>query len=413
MNYEIYQQLGIALGLGLLVGMQREWSKTHTTGVRTFALITLLGAMTAVIEPVGTYWLSAAGLLAVVLLLILVNAARMCDGQYQLGITTEAAVLLMYSVGIATGSGYEGPAVVVGGLTALLLHWKDPIHGFIRGIGESDFKAIARLVLIALVILPLLPNEEFGPYEVLNPFRIWLMVVLIVGISLSAYVIQRALGSRVGSILGGLLGGMISSTATTVSYARQAANKRGLVATSALVIVLASAMANVRVMVEIAIVAPKLLMTAGVPLAILTVWTGLLAAMFFRWSKDIGTEMAMPKNPAQLKTAVVFGLLYALVLLLVAAGKDRFGDQAIYAVAALSGLTDLSAITLSAANLFRTGQVDGSIAWRAVLIAIMSNLVFKTGAVALLGARKLFVMTLILHGLAFLGAGALLMFWPY
>lgn len=412
MHSTLLMGLGVALGLGLLVGMQREWKASGIAGVRTFALISLLGAVLSSLNNDIAPWATAAGLLGVTSLLVLANMAKLSREEGDVGLTTEVAALLVYAIGAAAGQGFIIPAVVVGGATAVLLHWKQPIHSFIGSIGEKDFKGIAQLILIGLVILPILPDETYGPYEVLNPYRIWWMVVLIVGISLCAYLAQRALGNRVGTILAGLLGGMISSTATTVSYARRSVSRTDAAAVAALVIMLAGTVVNVRALLEVGVVAPKLLAHVVPPLALLTLGMGILCGGTYFLSRGEKIDGSDPKNPAQLKVAMAFGLLYAVVLVVVAVVKAHFGDKGLYAVAAISGLTDINAITLSTAQLFKQDRIDGALAWRIILIAILSNIVFKTASVALLGTRKLTWLVVLFFGLSLALGVAIFMFWP-
>lgn len=404
--------LAIALGLGLLVGLQREWSDSDTAGIRTFAFVSLLGAMLVNLPAEMATWAVATGLLSITALLVLINVSHIQRGETEFGLTTEVAALVMYCVGAAAGCGQTVPAVVVGGVTALFLYWKQPLHRFVDQIGESDFKAIAHLVLIGLVILPILPDETFGPYEVLNPYKIWLMVVLIVGISLCAYAAQRIWGTRDGSVMAGILGGLVSSTATTISYARQTRKNSQLAAVAAMVIMLASTVVNIRALIEIGVVAPELLKQAAAPLLALTGVMVVLCLPIYFLSRR--TDISPPEmdNPAQLKAAVVFGLLYALILFVVAAVKDRFGEQALYAVAVISGLTDVDAITLSTAKLYGDSRIEASFAWRIVLLAVLSNLVFKGVAAAVLGSRKLGVYVALLFLLTLVAGGSIFWFWP-
>lgn len=404
--------LAVALGLGLLVGMQREWRASGTAGVRTFALISLLGAVLTQLGEGVAPWAVAAGLIGVVALLIFVNVAKLSKGDDDVGLTTETAAMLIYAVGATAGQGYIAPAVVVGGATAVLLHWKQPIHSFIGSIGESDFRGIAQLVLIGLVILPLLPDETYGPYDVLNPYRIWWMVVLIVGISLCAYLAQRALGNHRGALLGGILGGLVSSTATTISYAKRPASNAGAAWLAALVIMLASTIVNARALLEVGIVAPDLLRWVVLPLLIHMAGMALLCGFPYHYSKQ--NEMIQPdsQSPAQLKVAIAFGLLYAVVLFVVAVVKDHFGDRALYAVAVVSGLTDINAITLSTAQMFNADRLSGGTAWRIILIAILANLVFKAGAVTVLGSRNVAWRVVCLFGLSLVFGIGILVFWP-
>jgi uncharacterized membrane protein (DUF4010 family) len=322
------------------------------------------------------------------------------------------AALVMFGVGCLLGVGYLGEAIALGGVVAVLLHWKRELHGLVQRIGEDDFRAIIHLVVVALVILPVLPDQDFGPFGVLNPFKIWLIVVLIVGISLAAYLAYKSVEPRTGSLLAGILGGMISSTATTVSYARQAKTDPDLVASSALVILLASTVVNVRILIEIAVVCPPLLAFATPPILIVfAVMTVLSLLAFFTLGQRTG-EPTSHSNPAQLRTALTFAALYTVVLLVVAVVDNRFGSRALYPVAIVSGLTDVDAITLSTAELVESSGLPTGTAWRVVMVAMLSNLLFKGAAAGLLGGWPLFRRIIVLFGIPMLVGVLLLAFWP-
>ena len=409
---EAYYALATSIGLGLLIGLQRQWKESEIAGIRTFPLITVLGTLTAQISKDHAGWLIAAGLIALAMLLTIANLAKIRAEEYDFGMTTEVAVLLMFMVGAVVGLEMTGPAVVVTGVAAVLLHSKDRLHGFVDSLTRKDLKAVMNLALIGLIILPLLPDETYGPYEVLNPYDIWRMVVLIVGISMVAFVAYKLLGTKVGAILGGIFGGLISSTATTVSYARHTKDNPGRSGVAALGARLASAIVNVRVLIEIGVVAPALLKTALLPMILMLLLMVVECVVLFVTLQRMKTEAADHDNPAQLKPAVIFGALYAVVLFVVAAAKDIFGNQALYWIAGVSGLTDVDAITLSTAKMFNEDRVDGGAAWRVILIATMSNLVFKAAAVMVLGSRKLLMYVSISFGIAIAGGALLLLFWP-
>jgi uncharacterized membrane protein (DUF4010 family) len=408
---EAYQSLAIALGLGLLVGLQREWKDSEIAGIRTFTLITMLGVLSTLPgNEVG--WVSAAGMLAITVMLAMANLAKIRSGNFDSGMTTEVAALLMFAVGCVLGVGMLGPAVVTAGVAAVLLHWKQSLHGMVASMSDQDLRAVMNLVLIGLIVLPILPDKTYGPYDVLNPYSIWRMVVLIVGISMAAYVAYKLLGAKVGAILGGILGGLISSTATTVSYARQTKHNPNISAMAALVILIASSIVNVRVLIEIGVVAPNLLKVAFLPMAAMLLLMVVECLVLYLPLRKQAAEPPDHDNPAQLKPAIIFGALYAVILFVVAAAKDMFGDGALYWIAGISGLTDVDAITLSTAKMFNQQRVDAGTAWRVILIATMSNLVFKAGAVAVLGSARLFVYVAIAFTIALIGGGTLLVFWP-
>jgi len=407
----IFRHLGIALGLGLLVGLQREKTAATLAGVRTFPLVTLLGSVCAMLAQQFGGWVIMAGLLTLALMVVVGNLAQFRDGQLDPGLTTEIAILMMFGVGAYLVVGHEEVALALGGLIAVLLQFKALLHGIAEKLGDEDFKAIMQFVLISLVILPVLPNQTYGPYAVLNPRHIWWMVVLIVGISLAGYIIYKFFGERVGAALGGILGGTISSTATTVSYARQTAEAPHLSRIAASVIMTASTVVLVRVAVEVAIVAPAFLAAVGPPLLVMFVTFALLAAVAWRWGRQEKTEMPPQTNPTELRSALLFALAYAIVIFAIAAAKNLFGGTALFAIAGLSGLTDMDAITLSVSQLVREERVDPARGWQLILIALMSNLVFKGGTIALLGHPKLTVKVLSLYLIGLTVAGALLLFW--
>ncbi|WP_237056897.1 MgtC/SapB family protein [Microbulbifer sediminum] len=404
---------GIALSLGLLVGLQRERTTDRIGGIRTFPLIALFGALTGRIGEVHqVFWLVPAGLLSVTIILILGNIERLRGEEETSGITTEITALMIYLVGAYVMVGEKSIAVVVGGTVAILLHLKPSMHAFARHLPEKDLRAIMQFALISLIILPILPNKTFGPYEVLNPFKIWLLVVLIVGIGLGGYGAYKIVGARTGTLLSGLIGGLISSTATTVSYARRARNQPGLIHLAALVILIASTSMFLRMFVEIAVVAPRMALYLIPPLAVMLLVSLTVCGLGYL---RVGTrDDVMPEqtNPAELTPALVFGLLYALVLLAVAAAKDYFGNQGIYVVALISGFTDVDAITLSTANLAGQGKLDAATAWRSMIIATLANLVFKAGAAGALGGWALFRYLLLLFALPFVAGISVILLWP-
>jgi uncharacterized membrane protein (DUF4010 family) len=406
----LFQQLGIALGLGLLVGLQRESAASPLAGVRTFPLVTVLGTVCGLLSQAFGGWILAAGIIALVVIIYIGKIIEMSKGHADPGITTEVALLLMFAVGAYLVIGDRAVAIAIGGGAAVLLHFKGELHGIVARLGANDLKAIMQFALISLVILPVLPNRTYGTFDVLNPRNIWWMVVLIVGINLGGYIAYKFLGRRAGITLGGVLGGLISSTATTVSYAKRAAAAPGAIGPAAIVIMIASTVVFARLLLEIATVAPAFLPTAATWLTALLLLSAVSSfALWFRSDKN-HEEMPEQENPSELKSALVFGLIYAVVLFVVAAVKELYGSRGLYAVAALSGLTDVDAITLSTAQLVNTGRLNADDGWKLIVVAAISNLIFKAGAVAALGPRKLFVRILPAYGIVIV-AGLLMLFF--
>ena len=407
---EILLRLAVALGLGLIVGLQRERSGSPLGGFRTFPLATLLGSVNGLLAMNFGAWPIAAGLVVVGALLIMGNIEHRERGA---GLTTEIAMLLMYAVGAFVMVGPMSIAVIVGGTVAVLLHLKPEMHSIARRLEDPDFRAIMQFVLITMVILPILPNQRYGPYDVLNPYKIWLMVVLIVGISLGGYIVYKFFGQRAGTLAGGILGGLISSTATTVSYARRTAQAPEASPLAALVIMVASTIVFARVLIIIGASAPHFLPIAAGPIG--TVLGGLAVVCLVLWWLSSKEPAKLPEqgNPSELKAALIFAGLYALVLLAVAWAKENFGTQGLYVIAILSGLTDMDAITLSLSDMVARKQINPVDGWRLILVAAMSNLVFKAATVAMLGSKRLLGRIAILFAIAFGLSLAVILFWRF
>jgi uncharacterized membrane protein (DUF4010 family) len=412
MAMQIWQQFGISLGLGLLVGLQREWAEPEAAGIRSFALISVLGTACAHLAERYGGWVLAAGVVALGGVMIAANFSRAGARDPRPGPTTEVAALVMFAVGALLQNGMVAESVAIGGGVALLLHWKKPLHGFVERIGATDIRAVFRMVLIALVVLPLLPDRSFGPYAVLNPFRIWLMVVLIVGISIAGYLTSRYIGAKPGAILAGVLGGLISSTAATASYARMSRTAPATSPTATLVIMIASTIVFARVAFEVAVVAPGIFWKIFPQFGLMGAWMALIATVACYRQRQKQDRAPVPKDPSNLGAAVIFGGLYALVLLAVAAARQHLGEGGLYLVASLSGLTDMDAITLSTAQLITAGRLGVDTGWRMMMIGALSNILFKAGVVALMGSRRLLGRIAALFGLSLAGGILLLWFWP-
>ncbi|MCU0962767.1 MAG: MgtC/SapB family protein [Pirellulaceae bacterium] len=382
----LFEQLGISFALGALVGLQRERSDAVIAGLRTFPLITVLGTIAAALDQAaGAHgWVLAGGLLSIVLVMAVTNLHRLRQSAADYGMTTEVAILVMYVVGAYLVCGTRVIAVAVGAMVAVLLQFKPELHGMAARLGDQDLRAIMTFVLITLVVLPVLPNTTYdvtAPLNVVNPFEIWLMVVLMVGISLGGYLAYKFFGRNAGILLGGFFGGAVSSTATTLSYARRSRDDPASAHLAGLVIMIASTVVFLRVLIEIAIVSPQHFLDLAPPVVVVMgggVVAGLVAWLLVRRDRSQPPE---PKNPTELRSALVFAGLYAGVLMALSAARTYLGGQGLYAIAVLSGMTDMDAITMSTTRLVRAGASEGgleaSIGWRLIVVAAMSNLVFK------------------------------------
>jgi len=386
---ELFQRFGLAILIGALIGLERERSGARIAGMRTFPLVSLLGAICGYLaELSGSLWTVAAGLLGVTALTVtgnLLQARRRPDP----GITTEIAILVTFGVGALVHYRQAYLAVAIALAATAILYFKPHLHAFSRKVEQRDIYAVFQFGLVTFIVLPLLPNRDLGPFAALNPYHIWLMVVLISGMSLAGYVILKGVGRDWGGPVVGLLGGIVSSTATTLAFGRHARKNPEFSRTAAVVVILASTVVMVRVLVEVSVINPGLMRQVGAP--VVGMFLAGLAAAFLAWRRSRHEETALPepKNPAELTGAVTFGLLYGVVLLAVSAAKHYFGSQGVYLVSLISGLTDVDPITLSSARLASTGVLSPEQARSAIILAILANLAFKLAAVRLIGTPAL------------------------
>jgi uncharacterized membrane protein (DUF4010 family) len=394
--------------LGALMGLERERKPTKIAGLRTFMLVTLFGSLCGHIGGVSAnLWMIPTGLGAVTLQSAIMQMQRVREDE-ALGLTTAVALAIAYGIGVLVAQGMPEAAISLSLATTAILYFKPLMHAFSRRLSTPDIHAILQFVLIAFVILPVLPDRGYGPYTALNPYNIWLMVVMISALNLTGYVTVKFIGRRWSGPILGLLGGLVSSTATTLSFSRHARKHPSFSLTAAIVVSLASAIVLVRMTVLIGVIHYPLLHTLAFPFA--AMFACAIIPIAGIWKKSVDEQAPLPetKNPAELKQALLFGLLYALVLLAVSAAKDIWGDSGVYAVSFLSGLTDVDAITLSNAHLMQTGTLEEWKAAVSILIAFTANMIFKLSMVAVVGTRPMLRATLVCF--LFLVVPALLVF---
>lgn len=379
----------IAIGIGMLIGLERERIPSARAGLRTFGLVAMFGALVALLgEQLHSVAPFVTGLVLVGATIIAAYL-RHPDASDP-GTTSVAALLICYCLGAATWLGYAKLAVMLAVGTTVLLYFKTQLRGIATRLEPRDWISMLQFGVLSLVILPILPNEEFGPYGALNPYQLWWMVVLISGVGLAGYTALQLVGPRYGTAFVGIFGGLASSTATTMIYAKQARSLPAMSPVAALVILLANLVMVVRVAVVAVVVAPGVmsaLAAAVIPALVLG-----LGAIAWQWRRlGNGGELVLPAtgNPTELRTAVSFGALYAIVLLCAAWLSDRVGNSGLYALALVSGLTDVDAITLSTLRLFSLGKLELQAAVLAVVLGMIANLGFKTAMAFAIGGRAL------------------------
>ncbi len=388
-----------ALSIGALIGIEREKravaeQEAGIGGVRTFILIAGLGALAGwLAREHQAPWLVGVALVVVGATVVAgyVLAAR--HRPESLGLTTEVAALVVCLLAATVLLGERGLAVALGVVTAAVLAYKDPLHGVVARLGWDDVFAGVRLLLATFVILPLLPDRPVDPWGALNPRSLWVLVLLISSLSLVGYVATRSLGTRRGTLATGLAGGMVSSTAVTLAFARQSREQHGAWVGPALAagILLAWSVMFVRVLIEVLVVNAALVRPLVPPLAGLGVVSGISAWVLFRRGAHGGApsrEEVPVRNPFRLTQAAKFAAFFALVLLVVEGVKRYAPGEGFYVVAALAGLTDVDAITLSMAEYAKSGGA-AQVAVDSIVIAALTNTLVKTGMVVALGGPEL------------------------
>lgn len=384
------ERLLVALLVGFLIGLDRERAEVRKAiqmfaGVRTFPLIALAGAVpTMMIDEVGAFLLVASflGVAAIAWTAYLRGSAA-----GEVGATTEIAALVTFFLGVLAGAGQLLVCSATGIAVAVLLVAKPRLEGFSRALSQEELSSALELAVISGIVLPLLPNRGYGPWEVLNPFEIWLVVVVVSALSFVGFVAMRILGSQRGITVAAVVGALVSSTMVTVSMATRAREDGRLADAAASGAVLASAIMSLRVALLTGAIAPGILVRL-LPVVISTTAVGLLAAWWIRRrSEDVAAQavQAVIRNPFSVTSALTFGALFGLILLGVRAAQSYFGDAGLYVAAALSAVADVDAISVA---LVHAGPAhDG---WRgpaaAVTIAMLVNTLVKLGIAVVMGA---------------------------
>lgn len=374
--------LFVALLVGFLIGLDRERAEISKgrdvfAGVRTFPLIALAGAVPMVLMPIAGPGLLVASFAAVAGVAIVSYIRTSAAGE--IGATTEMAAIACFLLGALAGSGQYVMAGAAGVTVAGLLVAKPHLESLSRTLTGDEIRAVLELGVISVIVLPLLPNRGFGPWGVLNPFDIWMIVVLVSALSFIGFVATRMLGERRGLAVAGAVGGLVSSTAVTLAMAERAKADEGLGRAAASATVLASCVMSLRVAVLAGVInagiLPRLLPVVGS----MAVVGGVAALWLARGPGDEPTSSrGSLANPFSLKAALSFGLLYALILLAVRAAQVYFGDSGTYAASALSGVADVDAVTIAFSRL---GPMADD--WRtpasAVTLAAVVNMLVKIG----------------------------------
>jgi len=390
----VFRDFAIALFIGALVGIEREKRKEREAGgiggLRTFMLVAVAGAAAAFVsQRLASGWIFVGALAAVGLLVAVSHHAEMSVDRTAGGATTEVAALVVFLLGGATIAGGAEIAVALAIATSAVLALKQTLHEAVGRIDADDFVSGLKLLFASFIVLPLLPNRALDPLGALNPYKLWLLVVLISGLSLAGYVAVRWLGSRKGTALTGLAGGLVSSTAVTLSFARRSREEQGTERALAVGVLLAWTVMFGRVLATVAIVNVSLAPSLAASMVVMGGVAAIASALALRHAAAVeaGHVPAVKvKNPFSLASAIKFGLFFACILLVVALARRYLPREALLVVAAVAGSTDVDAISLSMAKLAESEDM-ARLATRAIVLAAVSNTAAKAVMAAVLGSR--------------------------
>lgn len=414
-SLEIIKSLLFGLLLGASIGLERErisqkYKTAGFAGLRTFALFGMFGALLPVFESLSPilFYIFAGGLSALIVTSYVLSTLKNKD----LGGTTEIALFVILAAGYLVGIGETILATIMTIITLIMLYSKETLHKIASKITKEEMNSIIQFFVVWLIVLPLLPNANFGPYDALNPYVIWLMVVLISAISFFAYLGIKLLGANRGISLTGFLGGLVSSTAVSLAFSQNSKKYKKVVWPFVFGIVIASTAMFFRVLIEVAVVNPELVSKMWIPL----VASGATGGLFclFIWKKFLANKKMMKttkmpeSKPIDLVGAIKFGALFAIILLVSKAASVEFGEKGIYITSVISGLVDADAITVTLANLARNGLSD-QVAVTGITLATVTNTIVKGGIVLSMADKRVALRTFgIMAAMAIVGLLSLL-----
>lgn len=387
----------LSASLGALIGLIRQWGEQQATntfsygfaGLRTFVLWSLIGYTAAFLSDSFAPHCFIAALFVVVLHLVLYRFTG--NTEKMIGFTTGAAALITLFIGGLVHWNHTPLALMLAALTMLVLGLKQKSHSWTSKFTPEDIRSTLQFVAVTGVVLPLVPNQSYGPFESINPYSLWLMVVLISGLGFVGYLLMRMLGTRAGVILTGLVGGLASSTATTLAFSRESKIYPQLSVGFALAIVMACTIMLARVIIILGFIFPDFISQLWLPFLILST-PGLLYALaigLFNKSGKEASELPDLKNPLGLGIAIKFALIYGFISILVKTFLSTDLTARLLPLSFISGLTDMDAIALSITQNLKDGGITAELATKALIVAAIANTVLKAGLAFSLGSNQL------------------------
>jgi len=396
MDAMVLKSLLIAVVLGFVIGLQRTMQQIYSreklsiAGSRTFALISLLGFLSGWLAKSAPHLVVLIAL-AVILLLAISYYVKTIHCK-KMGMTTQIAAIVTYLLGLMVALHLEQYAIFIGVLVIVLLDIKPRLKRIERNISPVDLNASILLLAMTFLILPMLPDRMIGPYQLFNPYKTWLMAVIIAAISFVGYIAIKILGNKRGVLLTGVFGGLISSTAVSISLSKMSLSQKGFLNNFAAGIAMASTLMYLRVLLEAFVINLEVARLLLVPYLAASVGGLIYVAILYRRSHTGAIDLqksAISKNPLQLSEAVKFGLLFGIIYGAITVVQDHYGEIGVYVISLLSGITDVDAITLSLSELSMDQKLSVTVSSVGIVIASVTNSLVKLGIVYWIGGKAL------------------------
>lgn len=383
-----------AVGIGLLIGLERGWRQRNEhaggriAGIRTHALLGLGGGLCGLLAAKVSVWFGLAGAIGLIGALVLAHRARLAEPDDNVSATNAVVGILTVLLGIAINSGFLREGIVVGGVMTLILAMREKLHGWLRTLSAQDVRAVAIYGAITLVILPLLPDRNIGPYDALNPRNLWLVVVFVTGLSFAGYWASKKVGDASGTIIAAAIGATYSSTAVTAELSRRLRTGKEDALPLFAGIAAATAMMPIRVSVLVAVLLPQVfgpfLMMVGPAIAVAILFAVLL---FWRARGGKGEGVSSTKNPFDFWPAVGFAALVGAIIIASHWTIEQFGDRGVSILIGVTGLYDVDAAIVTASNL-PDELLEPSALAALLALPVLVNSVLKCVLVPALGGTR-------------------------
>ncbi len=405
-EFDFVIRMLVTAGIGFVLGLEREYSQYSQkveifAGLRTFMLVALLGFLTAFLGTEFSNWIFIVGFLSVVCIVAI--SYWVTSNKGNIDGTTEFAIIFTFLLGGLVFTGNINLSLAITVITVVLLSLKVTLRSIIGQITQTELFAFVRFVVIALLILPFLPNEYYGPYEVINPREVGWVIVLTSGIGFVGYILMKFLGTNRGILLTSILGGLVSSTLVTFTFSKKSKENPELSQNYAVGIFAAATIMVLRIFLLVFIFNKMMLIQLTIPLLIILITA--FGITLFLYNSNFGKPQTIDKivlgDPLNIKNAVFFGIFYTGILLLVSYANETYGTSGIYISSAISALTDIDAIAISVSKL-GGNTMNTLFAQNAILIATLSNTIVKIGIAVFTGSQKLKKYVLVGYGFIFI-----------